>query len=102
MKKLFYLLLPCVSLTVNAEVFKCADKFGKAAYQSKPCQEAGKGKQLDIKADPVKEAQGKAMREALDRDYDQSKQKEAEQANLQNNSPLNVDPQFANTGVPPK
>ncbi len=102
MKKLCYLLLCCISLTVHAEVFKCADKFGKAAYQSKPCQEAGKGQQLDIKVDPVKEAQGRAMREALDRNYDLIKQKESEQANQGNNPPLNVDPQNANTGVPPK
>jgi hypothetical protein len=96
MKKIFYLSLLCTSLTVQAEVFKCPDKFGKAAYQSKPCQEVGKGKQLDIKADPAKEAQGRAMMEALDRDYTQRKQKESEQASPQNNPPLNV-----NTGVPP-
>lgn len=101
MKKIVYLLLSCVSLSVHADVFKCVDKFGKPAYQSKPCQEVGKGQQLDIKVDPVKEAQGRAMREVLDRDYDQSKQKEMEQSNQGVNPPLYANPQNASTGVPP-
>ena len=96
MKKLFYFLLPCVSLAVQAEVFKCTDNFGKASYQSKPCQETGKGRQLDIKVDPVKEAQGRAMREALDHNYDETRRKELEQTSPEKNPPLN-----ANTGLPP-
>jgi len=102
MKKLCYLVLLFASLTAQADVFKCTDKFGKAAYQSKPCQEAGKGRQLDIKVDPVKEAQGRAMMEALDHEYTQRKQKESEQVNPESNPPLNDNPQNAITGVPPK
>ena len=50
------LLLACISTVAQAEVFKCTDKLGKTVYQSKHCQAVEKGRQLDIKTDPAKEA----------------------------------------------
>jgi len=100
MKKIAYLCLFCASLTVQADVFKCTGKSGKALYQSKPCEAAGQGRQLDIKVDPVKEAQGRVKMEALDQEYNQNKLKQAEQANQQNNPPANNIPQTAIPGMP--
>jgi hypothetical protein len=89
MNKLVYFLLPCLSLTAQAEVFKCPDKFGQPSYQSKPCEKDGQGRQLDIKVDPIKEAQGRAKREALDHDYDEGKRKELESSVSEKNPSIN-------------
>jgi len=59
--------------TAAAEVFKCTDQSGKTVYQSKPCQTVAKEQQLDIKADPVKEAEGKAKLQALRSEQDAKK-----------------------------
>jgi hypothetical protein len=59
--------------TAAAEVFKCTNQSGKTVYQPKPCQTEGKERLLDIKADPVKEAAGKAKLEALRSEQDAKK-----------------------------
>lgn len=67
------LLLTCASTMAQAEVFKCTDQSGKTVYQSKPCQKAAKEQQLDIKSDPVQEAEAKAKLEALRSEQDAKK-----------------------------
>lgn len=64
--------------SANADVFKCTDMAGKTIYQSKPCQEAAKGQQLDIKVDPAKEAEAQAKYDALQMEYDAKKNAELE------------------------
>lgn len=58
------------SHAANAEIFKCIGKAGKTDYQEKPCEAAAKAQVMDIKADPVKEAEAKARLEALQMEHD--------------------------------
>jgi|GEM_PF-1269424 len=63
--RLAWLLLGlCGFVSAQAEVFKCSGKSGKTVYQQKPCSQEG-GRQLDIHADPAREAEAKAKLEAL-------------------------------------
>ncbi|OAI11950.1 MULTISPECIES: DUF4124 domain-containing protein [Methylomonas] len=63
--RLAWLLLGlCGLASAQAEVFKCSGKSGKTVYQQKPCSQEG-GRQLDIHADPAREAEAKAKLEAL-------------------------------------
>lgn len=67
------LTLALMPVTANAEVFKCIEKFGKAIYQSTPCTPSAKEQQLDIKADPAKEAAAETKLEAIQNEYESRK-----------------------------
>ena len=73
MKTMLILLIACASATAQAEVFKCTGPSGRTVYQSDPCESAAKARQLDIKADPAKEAEAKAKFEALETEFDAKK-----------------------------
>jgi len=88
MKILSIFLLACASTVAQAEVFKCTDQLGKIHYQSKSCQPTATERHLDIKTDPVKEAEGKVKMEALQTEYDGNKARQIEaekQSFMQNN-----------------
>jgi len=89
MKILSILLLICTSGIVQAQVFKCTDKLGKINYQAVPCQTLENGKQLQIKGNPGKEAEGKVKMQALQAEYDGKK---AKQAQLENQAVLAITP----------
>lgn len=73
MRLISLLSLILISTTANAEVFKCIEKFGKAIYQSSPCKSGAKEQQLDIKADPAKEAAAETKLEAIQTEYEARK-----------------------------
>lgn len=60
--------------SADAEVYKCIEKFGKARYQASPCSDNAKEQQLDIKADPAKEAAAKIRLEEVQNEYDKRKE----------------------------
>jgi regulator of protease activity HflC (stomatin/prohibitin superfamily) len=64
----------------SAEVFKCIGKNGAVSYQPSPCQAAIKQQQLEIKSDPVKDAEAKAKLEQVRSEYEirKSAQQEAD------------------------
>ncbi len=66
MRVLILMVMALCCHAANAEVFKCIGKAGKTVYQEKPCEAAVKEQLMDIKADPVKEAEAKARLEALE------------------------------------
>lgn len=70
MKRLSILLLVLASSQASADVFKCIGGNGKTVYQEKPCEGAAKGRQLNIEADPDKEAEAKARLESLQIEVD--------------------------------
>ena len=73
MRMLIFLLLTAISASATADVFKCTGKYGQTTYQNSPCAESTKEKQLDIKFDPVKEAEAKAKLEAIRGEYEAKK-----------------------------
>ncbi|OAI09889.1 hypothetical protein A1359_18085 [Methylomonas lenta] len=73
MRLISLLSLMLISATANAEVFKCIEKFGRAVYQSTPCKSGAKEQQLDIKADPAKEAAAESNLEAVQSEYESRK-----------------------------
>ncbi len=88
MHKSLIFLLAIASTPVDAEVFKCIGKYGKTAYQAQPCQAATQQQQLDIKADPAKQAEAQAKLEAIQSEYESRKaaqlQADKENAEQQN------------------
>lgn len=75
------LLLSSLSLTAHAEVFKCIGKYGKATYQSSPCEAAVKAQQLDIKSNPEQEAEAKAKLAAIQNEYETRKAEKTKSEN---------------------
>jgi len=74
MRQLLLITLSLLAASVNAEVYKCVEKFGKTSYQSSPCSQNAKEQQLDIKTDPAKEAAAKARLEEIQNEYDKRKE----------------------------
>ena len=70
MRVLIFLFWVTLSVSAGADVFKCTGKYGQTTYQSSPCAPSKKEQQLDIKFDPVKEAEAKAKLEAIRREYE--------------------------------
>ncbi|MGY6275343.1 DUF4124 domain-containing protein [Methylomonas sp. MgM2] len=73
MRVLIFLFLAMISVSALADVFKCIGKYGQATYQNSPCSASKKEQQLDIKFDPVKEAEAKAKLEAIRSEYETKK-----------------------------
>lgn len=70
MKKIFFILLPLLSSSAHAEVFKCQLKSGKTVYQSTPCEAAVKQQAIEIqKPDPRKIAEEEAKLKAWEEDF---------------------------------
>lgn len=64
------MLLPLLSSSVHAEVFKCQLESDKTVYQSTPCQSALKQKALEIQeSDPRKTAEAEAKLKAWKEDF---------------------------------
>ncbi len=78
MRIVILLALALSSPMVHAEVYKCIGSGGKTSYQARPCQTATKEQQLDIKSDPVKEAEAKAKLESVRSEYESRKAARAE------------------------
>ncbi|MBL6985802.1 MAG: DUF4124 domain-containing protein [Methylobacter sp.] len=70
MKILFFILLPLLSSSAQAEVFKCQLDSGKTAYQSTPCHPAAKQQTIEIETpDPREVAETKAKLKAWKEDF---------------------------------
>ena len=88
MRGLIFILI-LISATVEAEVFKCTEKFGKTIYQASPCKTAAKEQQLDIKSNPAKNTEAEAKLEAIQNEYEsrkiaqEQKDKELEQQRME-------------------
>ncbi|WP_340124031.1 DUF4124 domain-containing protein [Methylobacter svalbardensis] len=70
MKIIFFILLPLLSLSAQAEVFKCQLPSGKTVYQSTPCKSAVKQQAIEIeKSDPRKVAEREAKLKTWKEDF---------------------------------
>lgn len=75
MKILFFMLLPLLSSSAGAEVFKCQLPSGKTIYQSMPCKSAAKQQAIEIvKSDPRKIAEREAKLKTWQEDFAQREQ----------------------------
>lgn len=94
MRTLTLIILTLLCQPSSAEVFKCVGKNGTVSYQPSPCQAAVKQQQLEIKSDPVKDAEAKAKLDQVRGEYETRKaaRQEAEkQATEQRNQALTVE-----------
>ncbi|PPD20634.1 MAG: hypothetical protein CTY22_06280 [Methylomonas sp.] len=70
-----------LSASASAEVYKCIGGDGKTLYQSRPCQTSQREKQLDIKADPEREAAARARLQDVQAEYQARKEQRAQAEN---------------------
>ncbi|MGR9014692.1 MAG: DUF4124 domain-containing protein [Gammaproteobacteria bacterium] len=70
MKILFFILLPLLSSSAQAEIFKCRLDSGKTTYQSTPCHSAAKQQTIEIETpDPREVAETEAKLKAWKEDF---------------------------------
>lgn len=79
MKMLIIVMALFISLSVNAEVFRCQDSEGKITYQNKPCpDDKGYVVNLDKNTKMTVEEYKKKEQERLEKEFELAKQREAQ------------------------
>ena len=87
MKKIIVAIALCISLSANAEVFKCADAGGKTVYQNTPCPNDN-GYFVDLDKNTkisVEEYKKNQEQERLKQEFEAAKRIEEQQSNLYSN-----------------
>ncbi len=87
MNKIIIAIALCVSLSANAEVFKCVDADGKTAYQNTPCpNDTGYFVDLDKNTKmSVDEYKKNKEQEHLKQEFEAAKRIEEQQSNSSSN-----------------